>query len=468
MTRFVFELAFQFSVSPNVPLKSWPILTNVQNRQVRMEAHLPLLPHTESIADLDTYSSLGPDQKKDTVLEEEISPFRSWAVLMNILIGIGLLSIPYCFKTGIFTNALLLIALAGIAFLSFMFLVDASTTAQVGVDYKQLMDVAFQHRFVWLPNVICLIIYFGGATLHVQFTYDLITQTIQEASPKPVPEWTMNRWLWILGLAVLVELPLTFIRTIAKYSRISTATCFLIVWYLVHSAYYLIERIVDHNFDPDHQIKYFTVNEFFIGALGIEAFAYQCHATVGPSLARLINPTRSRKYGVLAALVISGAVCYLTAGLLPYLTLVDGITDPIIFICYPKNQVFTMITKCIYGVFLIVTAPLLLYTGRLVGVRAFTEAALPQWKMDLYGVLLLSVSALTAAGVKSISVMFDFIGGVADSLIMYIFPAIFYIRICPKESLWKYCIAWVLIPLGTAVIGVSLYHSITSLTKSGS
>jgi sodium-coupled neutral amino acid transporter 11 len=237
----------------------------------------------------------------------------------------------------------------------------------------------------------------------------------------------------------------------------------LIAWYLAHSAYYLIVRIVDHNFDPEHQIVYFTFNKFFIGSLGVEAFAYQCHATVGPSLGRLKNPTRARKYRVLAALVIVGAVCYLTAGLLPYLTLVNDVTSQVVFVCYPKHQLFTMITKAVYGVFLVVTAPLLLYTGRLCAVRTFCKRPPPQWKMDLYGVLMLSLSALTAAGVSSLSVMFDFIGGIADSLIMYVFPAIFYIRICKKESKWKYWLAWVLIPLGTAVIIISLYHSISSL-----
>jgi amino acid permease len=184
-----------------------------------MKTHEPLLlPRPDSIPELSTLSKLDSSQCESESSEEEISPFRSWAVLMNILIGIGLLSIPYCFRTGIITNSLLLIALGGIAFLSFMFLVDASTTAQVGVDYKQLMAVAFQNRFVWLPNIICLIIYFGGATLHVQFTYNLITQMIQEASETHFPDWAMNRWIWIFGLAVLIELPLTFIRTIARYS----------------------------------------------------------------------------------------------------------------------------------------------------------------------------------------------------------------------------------------------------------
>jgi sodium-coupled neutral amino acid transporter 11 len=286
---------------------------------------------------------------------------------------------------------------------------------------------------------------------------------IDEASGKTLPAWASNRWLWIFGLAICIELPLTFVRTVAKYSRVSTVTCVLIAWYLVHSAYYLILRVEDHNFDPDHKLEYFAFNKFFIGALGIEAFAYHCHATVGPSLARLKNPTRTRKYGVVAALSMAGALCYLTAGLLPYLTLVDGVDNQVIFNCYPPHQVFTMITKGIYGLFLIITAPLLLYTGRLCAVRTFCKEFPPQWKMDLYGVLMLGISALTAAGVKSISVMFDFLGGVAISSIMYIFPALFYIRICENESTWKYWVAWILVPLGTAEIAVSLYHSITSL-----
>jgi amino acid permease len=56
--------------------------------------------------------------------------------------------------------------------------------------------------------------------------------------------------------------------------------------------------------------------------------------------------------------------------------------------------------------------------------------------------------------------MFDLIGGIAVSFIVYIFPALFYIRICRGESKWKYAVSWFLVPFGLVISVVSLYDSI--------
>jgi hypothetical protein len=61
-----------------------------------------------------------------------------------------------------------------------------------------------------------VIIGFGGATLHVQFTYDVIVKMVKEACKIKLPDLAMN-----LRVGV------------------STVTCVLIAPYFVHSAYRL-------------------------------------------------------------------------------------------------------------------------------------------------------------------------------------------------------------------------------------
>jgi amino acid permease len=269
--------------------------------------------------------------------------------------------------------------------------------------------------------------------------------------------------MWIFGLAVTVDLPLTFIKTIAKFSRVSIATCILIFLYLVHSAAYLGVAISRHEFDPNNEITWVSFDGKLVSSLAIQAFAYHCHPTVGPTLMRLQNPTRGRQYGTLAAVVGAAGFAYLVGGLLPYLTLVNRVTEPIVFMCYPTQQVFTIITKALYGVFLLITTPLILFSARfcLVGLVCKKEAAeLPSWQWLGIGIGMLLLAAIMAGSVDNLGVMFDFLGGMICSLILYVFPSMFYVRICKGESKWKTVLAWVMMPLGLATVGLSFYDTI--------
>jgi amino acid permease len=397
---------------------------------------------------------------------QDMTPFRAWLVLMNIIVGIGMLSIPYCFRIGIILNIAILAFLGCIAYFSFVLLIDSSMTAHTTMDYAKLMAAAFSRKIEWIPNVVIFIIFFGVGVLHLQYTYFLVVACLDEIQVDTLPTWIYNRWMWIFGLAILVDLPLTFIKTIAKFSRVSIATCFLIFLYLVHSAVYLFVAVKNDEFDPNHEIQWITFDGRIVSSLAIQAFAYHCHPTVGPTLTRLQNPTRTRQYATLAAVVGAAGFAYLIGGLLPYLTLVNRVTEPIVFMCYPTQQVFTIVTKGLYGVFLLITTPLILFSARfcLVGLVSTKDASeLPSWQWLGMGVVMLLLAAVMAGAVESLGVMFDFLGGIICSLILYIFPSMFYIRLCRGESRWKTVAAWIMMPLGVATVGLSFYDTVTHM-----
>jgi hypothetical protein len=292
----------------------------------------------------------------------------------------------------------------------------------------------------------------------------MLLAVLQEVAVKvDLPSWVYSRPMWIFGLATVVDLPLTFIKTISKFSKVSVATAGLIFMYLVHSAVYLGIEVREQGFDPEHEIRYLELNNFFVTAIAVQAFAFHCHPTVGPTLARLINPTRIRQYQVLASVVVGAGVCYYVGGLLPYLTLGNRVSELIIFLCYPTGQVFTIITKGLYGVFLLITTPLILFSGRFCLAGLICKQEIPVWQWHLMGVLMLLCCAIMATWVESLEIMFDLIGGCTVPVIMYLFPATFYIRICKGESKWKMAIAWGFIPFGMINIALALYHSIANL-----
>jgi hypothetical protein len=100
-------------------------------------------------------------------------PFRVWAVLMNIIIGLGFLSIPYCFNSGLGTNTAVLLFIGVCTFLSFVLLVDASIKAGTTMDYTKLMRKSFP-MLEWLPVLLIFLTLFGQGALHFQFWYEII------------------------------------------------------------------------------------------------------------------------------------------------------------------------------------------------------------------------------------------------------------------------------------------------------
>jgi amino acid permease len=395
---------------------------------------------------------------------QDMTMLRVWVVLINNVIGIGLLSIPYCFRSGIISNTLILLFTGFMSFLSFVLLVDIALATGMQVNYPKFMGLASTTRIEWIPNFLIFLAFFGVGILHLQYTYGLVAATLDEINDyKPIPTWVYNRWLWILGLALVVCLPLTFIRTISKFSKVSMGTFVLIVSYLIHSAFYLIKAIAQQQFDPQHEIKWISFNKYFMSAIAMESFAFHCHPAVGPTLHRLINPTRRRQYIVLGAVAIGAFVTYFLGGLLPYLTLFDGITDPLILQCYPDGQVFTIVMKAVYGLFLLATAPLLLFSGRIYLAPLLCQKGEPGWQWDVMGIGMLLASALMAVLVTKIETMFNFVGGISVPTTLYLMPAVFYLRICKNTSKWKTVVAWFFLPLGFGTMGLSLYHTIDEL-----
>jgi sodium-coupled neutral amino acid transporter 6 len=269
----------------------------------------------------------------------------------------------------------------------------------------------------------------------------------------------------MFGIAIVVCLPLTFIRSIGHFSKVSVVTVFLILLYLVHGGVYLIKAVLEHRFDPEHKIAFFNFSYILIQGVAIQGMAFHCHPGLGSAMIRLINPNRRRQYSVLGSVVIGCFIVYACAGLMPYLTLLDKVTSQVIFVCYPTGQMFTMITKILYACFLTVTTPLLLLAGRVCLFEGICKEPLAQWKNDLFAVLLLAATTLLAAGVTSISVMYDFVGGVSITFMIYIFPSLFYCKICRGESKLKFAAAIALIPIGIGVILTSLYDSVRTVIR---
>jgi sodium-coupled neutral amino acid transporter 2 len=402
-----------------------------------------------------------------------LSQFRAVTVLMNLIIGIGLLSIPFCFNTGAVTNCLVLGFIGTCAYLSFVLLVDSSLAAETSMDYTKLMHQAFP-GLEWVPVLLVFLTLFGQAVMHLQFWSDLLGFIFDacEKLGRKVPTLLSNRWIAIGVPSAVICLPLTFLRNIKGYSQVSMFTCVLIVAYVVHAVYYFGLGIEKYGFDPEHRVVAFDPSGYFIQSISIQAFAFHCHPGVGPTLAKLISPTRRRQYGTLAIVIVAGGLCYMIAGLFPYMTTIATgskagrnmrIVSPVVFHDYDTTQLFTMVVEGLYALFLLLTTPLVLFAARVALHDLISTDEPSDCMWNTVGIAVFIGVVLLAVLVKNIGTMFDFIGGVTISGIIYILPSAYYLKLCRKESTVKKIVAIALIPIGAATIVLCLYDAVNGI-----
>ncbi|OHT09957.1 Transmembrane amino acid transporter protein [Tritrichomonas foetus] len=409
-------------------------------------------------------SELSSDSDKDvTKVGDDISLFRAVILLLNIIIGVGLLSIPYCFKTGVILNSLVIFFIGLFALISFIFLIDASITSHI-TNYSILIRAAFEKNFEWIPNTLNVLTMFGVGILHLQYSCSMMQTFFDELKTwMTIPEWCYNRWFLISLPAFVIDLPLMLLRSISGLSYVSMFTVVLIGVHLIHSTYFFGDSLYRDGFDPNKEIKYFELNQYVIPSLSMQAFSFTCHPVFFPTMNKLRKPTRKRQYTLITIVIIIAGFTYFIGGLLPYLTKFEQINSAIVFAAYTEGHPFTIIMKILYGVFLLVTTPLILYACRtslndLVFRTAFTTI-----RYYVMGIAILILATILAVTVESIPTMFGFVGGVTCTLLVYVLPSVYYIRICKKESRIKTAIAWLMIPIGIALLSVCLYDSIRSL-----
>lgn len=426
--------------------------------------------------------------KTKPTIGNRISILRAVVVFLNQNIGIGLLSIPYCFLTGIVLNSIELILFALFAISSFILLVDVSVTTGQSIDYAKFITLSFpgsKHNYEWFPLMIISVTLFGTAILHFQYACTLIQtffDELVEFGVVKMPIWVYNRWFLIGVPALVIDLPLMFLRSIKALSYASLFTLVLITIYIIHSIYIFVLSMKDSSNKPASLIvlnnglnsikkhsfeglTYFSINKYFIPSLSIQAFAYAFNMMVTPTIEKLKSPHRRNQYKVFAIVISISCFAYIICGALPYLALIPNVTHAIVFEDFVHGRIFTVIMKGLFGMFLIMTTPLILFSCRVAFNDATFRSEFTKLRWNLMGISIMVLAVVVAAVVKSITTVFGFIGGVTSTLAAYVLPAIYYLRICKNESKWKTALSWFLLPLGIVIMCLCLYDSIRSIIK---
>ncbi|XP_054844042.1 sodium-coupled neutral amino acid transporter 4 [Eublepharis macularius] len=194
-----------------------------------------------------------------------------------------------------------------------------------------------------------------------------------------------------------------------------------------------------HSDDNDKcQPKYFVFNSRTAYTIPILAFAFVCHPEVLPIYSELKNRSRKRMQNVSNVSITGMLVMYLLAALFGYLTFYGEVEDELLH-TYTKVYNFdTLLLMVRFAVLVAVTltVPIVLFPIRTsVSTLLFSKRPFSWIRHFLIAAVILALNNLLVIFVPTIRDIFGFIGASAATMLIFILPAAFYLRIVKKEPL---------------------------------
>ncbi|XP_062990037.1 sodium-coupled neutral amino acid transporter 4 [Elgaria multicarinata webbii] len=195
-----------------------------------------------------------------------------------------------------------------------------------------------------------------------------------------------------------------------------------------------------HGEDDDKcQPKYFVFNSRTAYTIPILAFAFVCHPEVLPIYSELKNRSRKRMQNVSNVSITGMLVMYLLAALFGYLTFYGEVEDELLH-TYTKAYSFDTFDTLLLMVRLAVlvavtlTVPIVLFPIRTsVTTLLFHRRPFSWIRHFIIAAIILAFNNLLVIFVPTIRDIFGFIGASAATMLIFILPAAFYLRIVKKE-----------------------------------
>ncbi|NXA67359.1 S38A4 protein, partial [Mohoua ochrocephala] len=186
------------------------------------------------------------------------------------------------------------------------------------------------------------------------------------------------------------------------------------------------------------QPKYFVFNSRTAYAIPILAFAFVCHPEVLPIYSELKDRSRKRMQNVSNVSITGMLVMYLLAALFGYLTFYGEVEDELLH-TYTKVYTFdTLLLSVRLAVLVAVTltVPLVLFPIRSsISALLFPKRPFSWIRHFLIAVVILAFNNLLVIFVPTIKDIFGFIGASSATMLIFILPGAFYLRIVKKEPL---------------------------------
>uniref|UniRef100_A0A671S948 Sodium-coupled neutral amino acid transporter 3-like n=1 Tax=Sinocyclocheilus anshuiensis TaxID=1608454 RepID=A0A671S948_9TELE len=403
--------------------------------------------------------------------ETSISPFEgktsfgmSIFNLGNAIMGSGILGLAYAMaNTGIVLFIILLTAVAGLSSYSIHLLLKSSGVVGIRA-YEQLGYRAFGTPGKMAAGIAITLQNIGGHSTHVHLLEKLLTFIVVTFHCLRKQEWYLNGNYLVVIVSCSVILPLALMKQLGYLGYTSGFSLSCMVFFLIAVIYktfqvkcpfddYAHNRTVlgfntsvaadpggvamTPEGDPACTPRLFNLNSQTAYTVPILAFAFVCHPEVLPIYTELRNPTKTKMQHISNISIGVMYIMYLLAALFGYLTFIDKVEAELLH-TYSRIDPYDTLILCVRLAVLTavtLTVPIVLFPVR----RAIQQLFFPNktfwWPRHIaIAVTLLTIINLLVIFAPNILGIFGVIGATSAPCLIFIFPAVFYIRIVPKEE----------------------------------
>ncbi|XP_047438668.1 sodium-coupled neutral amino acid transporter 3 isoform X2 [Mugil cephalus] len=389
--------------------------------------------------------------------------------LGNAIMGSGILGLAYAMaNTGILLFLFLLTAVAALSCYSIHLLLKASGIVGIRA-YEQLGYRAFGTPGKMAAGIAITLQNIGAMSSYlyiVKSELPLVIQAFTKADPNS-DLWYLNGNYLVVMVSASMILPLALMKQLGYLGYTSGFSLSCMVFFLTAVTYKKFQipcpfeefsanstashhisntssHFHDYNSGLVHEDddshcapRMFTINSQTAYTIPILAFAFVCHPEVLPIYTELRNPTQKRMQKVSNISILVMYTMYFLAALFGYLTFYDKV-EPELLHTYSRIDPYDTLILCVRVAVLTavtLTVPIVLFPVR----RAIQQMLFPtksfSWLRHIaIALILLTFINMLVIFAPNILGIFGVIGATSAPCLIFIFPAVFYIRIVPKED----------------------------------
>ncbi|CAL8337286.1 unnamed protein product [Lota lota] len=383
--------------------------------------------------------------------------------LGNAIMGSGILGLAYAMaNTGVLLFLFLLTAVAALSSYSIHLLLKSSGIVGIRA-YEQLGYRAFGTPGKMAAGIAITLQNIGAMSSYlyiVKSELPLVIQAFLKIDPSS-DLWYINGNYLVMIVSISIILPLALMKQLGYLGYTSGFSLSCMVFFLtaviykkfqipcpfeefvanMTSEHLNLSHSVSHDFHSDAEVDcgphMITINSQTAYTIPILAFAFVCHPEVLPIYTELRNPTKKRMQQVSNISILVMYTMYFLAALFGYLTFYGNV-EPELLHTYSRIDPYDTLILCVRVAVLTavtLTVPIVLFPVR----RALQQMLFPSksfnWlRHTAIAVVLLTLINLLVIFAPNILDIFGIIGATSAPCLIFIFPAIFYIRIVPKDQ----------------------------------
>uniref|UniRef100_A0A4W5KW04 Solute carrier family 38 member 3a n=1 Tax=Hucho hucho TaxID=62062 RepID=A0A4W5KW04_9TELE len=341
--------------------------------------------------------------------------------LGNAIMGSGILGLSYAMaNTGVVLFLVLLTVVAVLSSYSIHLLLKSSGIVGIRA-YEQLGQRAFGTPGKMAAGIAITLQNIGAMSSYlyiVKYEFPLVIQAFLGVDN----EWYLNGNYLVIMVSISVILPLALMKQLGYLGYTSGFSLTCMVFFLIS-----VCTVILYMF-------YFFQTAYTIPIL---AFAFVCHPEVLPIYTELKNPTKQRMQHVSNISIVVMYTMYFLAALFGYLTFYGEVESELLH-TYSRLDPYDTLILCVRLAVLTavtLTVPIVLFPVR----RAIQQLFFPNktfyWPRHIaIAVTLLTLINMLVIFAPNILGIFGIIGATSAPCLIFIFPAVFYIRIVPEEE----------------------------------